>query len=398
MSEPAADPEGPLAGLRVVEMAGLGPTPFAAMWLADMGAEVVRIERPGLKPLIPMRHDFLNRGRDFVALDLKNAEDLATARALIAAADMLIEGMRPGVMERLGLGPDVFRETNPALIYGRMTGWGQSGALAHTAGHDINYIGLTGALHAIGPAEGPIPPLNLVGDFGGGAMYLVAGMLAALHVARLTGRGQVVDCAITDGTSHLAAMIHGMAASGVWRDEREANLLDGHAPFYTTYECACGGFVAVGALEEQFYTEFTARLGFSPEELPDRADPANWPALRAIFARRFREKSRDEWARLMEGSDACTTPVLALREAPSHRHNRDRNTFIEIEGIPQPAPAPILSETPGRITGNAPRTPRDAHDILTRWRQETMPQAHAPPARRPGSAGPASRTSAKPRK
>ncbi len=365
MSEVRA--QGPLAGLRVVEMAGLGPTPFAAMWLADMGADVVRVERPGLRPLIPMRHDFLNRGRDFVALNLKDPDDLAQVRALINGADMLIEGMRPGVMERLGLGPETFEHSNPALIYGRMTGWGQSGALAHTAGHDINYIGLTGALHAIGPAEKPLPPLNLVGDFGGGAMYLVAGMLAALHAARISGRGQVVDCAITDGTSHLGAMIHGMAASDVWQDRRAVNLLDGGAPYYATYECACGGFMAVGALEPQFYAEFVRLLGLEAESLPDRREPANWEALRAVFADRFLGKTRDEWAQIMEGSDACVTPVLTLAEAPAHPHNRDRGTFAKVDGVAQPAPAPVLSRTPGAIRGNAPDAPVDVDNVLSRW-------------------------------
>lgn len=369
MPEQTPSRQGPLSGVRVIEMAGLGPTPFAAMWFADMGADVVRIERPGLKPLIPMRHDFLNRGRDFVVLDLKDSDDRDRARTLISAADMLIEGMRPGVMERLGLGPAEVHTSNPALIYGRMTGWGQSGALAHTAGHDINYIGLTGVLHAIGPAEKPIPPLNLVGDFGGGAMYLVAGMLAALHAARLSGQGQVVDCAITDGTSHLATMIHGMAASGIWHDERAANLLDGHAPFYTTYKCACGGFVAVGALEPQFYDTLVRLLGFVQGDLPDRLDQANWAAIRGKFAAQFLSKTREEWMQIMEGSDACVTPVLTLAEASTHPHNRDRGAFTETGGVVQPAPAPVLSKTPGCVNANAPTVPLDAGAILARWRQ-----------------------------
>jgi len=372
MSDQTRALAGPLVGLRVVEMAGLGPTPFAAMWLADMGAEVLRIQRPGLKPLIQMRHDILNRGRDFVALDLKDADDKAAALDLINYADMLIEGMRPGVMERLGLGPKVFTQTNPALIYGRMTGWGQSGQLADTAGHDINYIGLTGALHAIGPAENPLPPLNLVGDFGGGAMYLVAGMLAALNSARNTGVGQVVDCAITDGTSHLSAMIHGMATSDVWQDRRAANLLDGGAPFYATYPCSCGGFMAVGALEPQFYAEFIGLLGLGLNNLPDRNDRETWPALRSIFAEVFLSKSRDAWTRIMQGSDACVTPVLTLAEAPEHTHNKDRNTFTAVDGIQQPGPAPVLSRTPGTIRGNAPDAPQETATVLARWRKDRL--------------------------
>lgn len=367
MSDPATLRQGPLSGLKVIEMAGLGPTPFAAMWFADMGADVVRIQRPNLKPLIPMRHDFLNRGRDFIELDLKKAKAIATARALINRADLLIEGMRPGVMERLGLGPEEFTASNPALIYGRMTGWGQTGPLAQTAGHDINYIGLTGALHAIGPTEKPVPPLNLVGDFGGGAMYLVAGLLAALHAARSSGIGQVVDCAITDATSHLSAMIHGMVASDVWQDQRAANLLDGGAPYYTTYQCACGGFMAVGALEPQFYEVFVALLGIDAETLPDRLDQKNWPRLRVIFSTIFASKSREEWARIMDGTDACVTPVLSLAEAPHHPHNIDRGTFTDIDGITQPAPAPALSQTPGAIRGNAPNMSLEVEEILSRW-------------------------------
>ncbi len=358
--------DGPLAGIRVVEMAGLGPTPFAAMWLADMGAEVVRIQRPGLGALIEMRHDVLNRGRGHVELDLKTDAGRATARALIERADLLIEGMRPGVMERLGLGPETFADSNPALVYGRMTGWGQDGPLADRAGHDINYIGLTGALHAIGPAEHPVAPLNLVGDFGGGAMYLVAGLLAALLAARTSGRGQVVDCAITDGTAHLSAMIWGMHGSGLWADRRAANLLDGGAPHYTTYECACGGFMSVGALEPQFYAEFLAGLGLNPADLPDRDDPQNWPDLRRTFAARFRRKSRDEWAEIFEQTDACTYPVLSMSEAPDHHHNRARATFGQIGGVTQPRPAPRLSRTPGRMQAGAPAL-LDAGEILARW-------------------------------
>ncbi len=362
--------KGPLAGLRVIEMAGLGPAPFAAMWLADMGADVVRIERPGLKPLIPMRHDFLKRGRSHVVLDLKDAADRDRARSLIDRADMLIEGMRPGVMERLGLGPEIFESSNPALIYGRMTGWGQTGPLANMAGHDINYIGLTGALHAIGPVQDPVPPLNLLGDFGGGGMYLVAGLLAALHAVRTGGRGQVVDCAITDGTTHLMAMIHGMQASGIWTDRRAENLLDGAAPFYATYRCACGGFVAVGALEPQFYAELLAGLELCADALPDRHDPANWPQLRRILAARFGTETRDGWADTFAGTDACVTPVLSLSEAPAHPHNRARQSFRGEPGQAAPAAAPRLARTPGEAA-DCPFPipgPEKLQAVLDRWR------------------------------
>jgi len=359
--------QGPLSDLRVVEIAGLGPTPFAAMWLADMGADVVRIERPGLKPLIPQKVDVLNRGRGFVALDLKDADDCAKAKALIDSADMLIEGMRPGVMERLGLGPDAFSDSNPALVYGRMTGWGQTGPLAHSAGHDINYIALSGGLHAIGKADAPVPPLNLLGDFGGGAMYLVAGLLAALHAATVSGTGQVVDCAITDGAAHLAAMIYSMHGSGIWADAREVNLLDGGAPFYRCYECACGGFMAVGALEAKFYADLLRLLDLSDADLPAQMDISGWPVLRDAFATEFLTKSRDDWAAIMEGTDACTVPVLTLSEAPSHVHNMARGTFTTLDEVPQPQAAPHLSITPGRATAGKERMPMPLADLMQRW-------------------------------
>lgn len=360
-------PQGPLQGLRVIEMAGLGPTPFAAMWLADMGADVLRIERPGLKPLIPLRQDVLNRGRGFVVLDLKSADDHATANALIERADVLVEGMRPGVMERLGIGPEVFAQSNPALVYARMTGWGQSGPLAQSAGHDINYIALSGALGAIGPADRPVPPLNLVGDFGGGAMYLVCGILAALFAKRTTGKGQVVDGAITDGSAHLMAMLYAMHGAGAWSDTRDQNLLDGAAPFYTTYECACGGHMSVGALEPKFYAELVARLGLDPGELANRDDRANWPGLRRVFAAKFAERSRDEWSALLEGTDACATPVLSMAEAPAHPHNRARAVFKQIGGVTQPDAAPALSRSPGAAQAGEPDEPQNASEVLARW-------------------------------
>ncbi|MCK0140334.1 CaiB/BaiF CoA-transferase family protein [Aliiroseovarius sp. F47248L] len=357
---------GPLHGLKVIEIQGLGPTPFAAMWLADMGADVVRIQRPNLKPLIPQKVDVLNRGRGFVELDLKDATDRDTARVLINRADMLIEGMRPGVMERLGLGPEVFANSNPRLIYGRMTGWGQSGPLAQAAGHDINYISITGALHAIGGVH-PVPPLNLLGDFGGGGMYLVAGMLAALHAARETGKGDVVDAAITDGTVHLMAMIYSMHGAGIWADAREANLLDGGAPFYTVYECACGGHMSVGALEAKFYTELLTRLGLDDSDLPLQMDVEGWPVLRARFAERFKQKSRDEWAALLEGTDACCAPVLSLQEAPNHPHNRARNSFATLGDVSQPDAAPKLLRGTAQARAGDERAPLAIRDVLVRW-------------------------------
>jgi alpha-methylacyl-CoA racemase len=357
---------GPLAGLRIVEIAGLGPTPFAAMTLADMGAEVVRIERPGNRHVLGLDRDILDRGRAVVTVDLKSPEGKAVARDLILAADALIEGMRPGVMERLGLGPSDFPQ-NPRLVYGRMTGWGQHGPLADRAGHDINYIALTGALHAIGPAGQPLPPLNLLGDFGGGGMYLAFGMVCALLEAQRSGQGQVVDAAITDGTAHLMAMIHAMHAGGQWADRRAANILDGAAPYYRTYRCACGGFVAVGAIEEKFWLELLAVLGLDPAALPDRGDRANWPALAGVLAALFATRGRNDWAALTEGTDACVTPVLTLAEAPHHPHNAARGTMVLHEGQWQPAPAPRLS----RHAALPPETPaaQDAAQVLSRWRR-----------------------------
>ena len=357
---------GPLDGLRIVEIAGLGPTPFAAMVLADMGAEVVRIERPGNRSLLGLDYDILNRGRGFVTLDLKSAEGRDTARRLIGRADGLIEGLRPGVMERLGLGPDDFAG-NPRLVYGRMTGWGQAGPLAEAAGHDITYIALSGALHAIGPAERPVPPLNLLGDFGGGGMYLAFGMVCAFLEAARSGKGQVVDAAISDGTAHLMSMIQGMASGGQWQAAREANVLDGAAPFYRVYQCKCGGFVAVGAIEPKFWAELVDRLGLDLAELPAQLDRSRWPELRAVIATRIAEKSRDEWAALMEGSDACLAPVLTLAEAPDHPHNAARGTYVRHEGVAQPAPAPRLSLTPGRIAEASQVRPLDPEEVLKAW-------------------------------
>lgn len=362
--------KGPLAGLRIVEISGLGPTPFTAQLFADMGAEVIRLARPGSggaeSQVLGLANDPLERGRDVVELDLKAPEGKAVARRLILSADALIEGMRPGAMERLGLGPADFAD-HPRLVYGRMTGWGQTGPLALTAGHDINYIALTGALGAIGSAQAPAIPLNLVGDFGGGGLYLAFGLLAALFHARATGQGQVVDAAITDGTAHLMGMIAGMRAEGLWSERRADNLLDGGAPFYATYQCACGGHFAIGPLEEKFWAECQRLLGFAPGELPDRANRANWPALRAALSARFAGKTRAEWEVVFEGSDACATPVLSLAEAPNHPHNVARGAYLSHEGAIQPAPAPKLSATPGAIGAGSARNRIGAAEALARW-------------------------------
>lgn len=342
-----AAPRGPLAGIRILEFVGLGPAPFAAMLLSDMGADVLRVDRPGARPMLP--DPVTGRGRPTVAADLKKPEELEAVRRLADRADALVEGFRPGVMERLGLGPEPLLSRNPRLVYGRMTGWGQEGPLAERAGHDINYIAVTGALAAIGPAGKPMPPLNLVGDYGGGAMFLVAGVLAALLSAQRTGRGQVVDAAMVDGTVSLMSLFLDMRAFGLWKDRRESNLLDGGAPYYGTYECADGLHVAVGALEPQFHAALIAGLGFSPEEFAGRDDPKAWPQLRARMAERIRSRPRAEWLALLEHTDACFAPVVPLGEAPEHPHLKARGTFTEIDGIRQPAPAPRFSATPGRI-------------------------------------------------
>ncbi|MFI6105336.1 CaiB/BaiF CoA transferase family protein [Streptomyces sp. NPDC051310] len=342
---------GPLAGVRVVELAGIGPGPFAAMLLADLGADVVRVDRPGGAGLaIDPAYDLTNRNKRSVLIDLKADGGPEQVLDLVERADILIEAYRPGVAERLGVGPEPCLARNPRLVYGRMTGWGQEGPLAQRAGHDIAYIAVTGTLSMIGPADGPpVVPANLVGDYAGGSLYLVVGVLAALHHARAEGgSGQVVDAAITDGAAHLATMIHGMMAAGGWQDRRGANLLDGGCPFYGTYETADGEYMAVGALERQFYDEFIELLGIR-DTAPARKDFARWGELRAAVARRFKERSRAEWTAVFEDSDACVAPVLSLREAPAHPHLAARGTFTDHGGITQPAPAPRFSATPGAV-------------------------------------------------
>ncbi|SNS18092.1 alpha-methylacyl-CoA racemase [Geodermatophilus pulveris] len=361
-------PTGPLAGTRVVELAGLGPAPYACLLLAELGADVVRVDRPGGgTQLLPAEQDALGRSRPSVAVDLKSPAGRDVVLRLVESADVLVEGLRPGVTERLGVGPDACWARNPRLVYARMTGWGQDGPLAGRAGHDINYLGLTGALHAIGTAETPVPPLNIGADFGGGAMFLVVGVLAALLERGTSGRGQVVDAAMVDGASSLVTMVHGLLAAGRWTDRRAANLLDGAAPFYGTYACADGRHVAVGAIEPQFHAQLLAGLDLDEEAHGGQLDTARWPEQRARIAARFATRSRDEWAEAFAGTDACVTPVLGLTEAPHHPHLAARGTFTDRGGHPEPAPAPRFSRTPGAVRGG-PRTPgQDTRAALTAW-------------------------------
>lgn len=337
---------GPLEGVRVVELAGIGPVPFAALLLAELGADVVRIERPGGASPLGASGFGLNRSRPNVAVDLKSAAGIAVVQRLVDAADILVEGLRPGVTERLGLGPQECLERNPRLVYGRMTGWGQDGPWAQRAGHDITYAAVTGALHLVGERERPVPPVNVLADFGGGSLYLVMGVLAALHARTRTGRGQVVDAAMVDGAASLVTMVYGMFNAGLWQDERKANLIDGGAPFYDAYECADGRFVAVGALEPQFYAALLDGLGLSLEE--PQYDLRAWPSHREAIAKAFATRTRDEWAAAFEGTDACVAPVLSLAEAPRHPHLAARGTFAELDGHPVPRVAPRFSDTPGR--------------------------------------------------
>ncbi len=362
---------GPLSGLRVIEFVGLGPAPFAAMMLADHGAEVIRLHALGQRPDFPLlntRFDVLGRGRRSLALDLRAAGGAALALDLIAGADGLIEGFRPGVMERLGLGPEVCLTRNPRLAYGRMTGWGQEGPLAPRAGHDLNYLGLTGALHAIGPANGPPAlPLNYVADFGGGGMLMAFGMLAAIHAARQTGRGQVVDAAMVDGAALLSAMFWGFRAGGAWSDRREANLLDGGAYFYATYACADGRFLAVACVEKRFHDILLARLGLDAAVFTHLRDPAAWPALRARLAAHLATRPRDHWAALFEGTDGCVSPVLGWDEAPAHPHAQARQAFVTVDGVVQPAPAPRFAAMPAGTPAAAVAPGTHSAAILADW-------------------------------
>jgi len=357
---------GALDGIRIVEFVGIGPAPFAGMMLADMGAEVVRIDHPQSRKPVP--DPITGRGRPTVAADLKDPADLAAVRSLIDGADALIEGFRPGVMERLGLGPQVMLERNPRLAFARMTGWGQDGPAAMRAGHDINYIAVTGALAAIGPAERPVPPLNLVGDYGGGALYLVAGVLAALLAASRTGRGQVVDVAMCDGALSLLSFFFEMASIGELKMQRESNMLDGGAPYYGVYRCADGLDVAIGAIEPQFRAALCAGLGLDPAEFGGPDVPERWPDQRAKIAAAIATRTRAEWSAVFDGSDACLTPVLTMDEAAAEPHLRARGAMIEAGGLLQPAPAPRFSVTPSSIRSDREGSVPLA-DMVARWRK-----------------------------
>ena len=362
---------GPLAGIKVVEMAGIGPAPFCGMLLADMGADVLSVDRPIASDLgfsIERKYDLPNRGKRAVAIDLKNPQGVAAVLQLIDSADLLIEGFRPGVMERLGLGPAACHAVNPRLVYGRMTGWGQDGPLSQRAGHDINYIALAGVLDAIGPKGGaPVVPLNLIGDFAGGAMYLAMGLLAALLEARSSGKGQVVDAAMLDGAANLMTMHHGYRQAGIWNDARGSNTVDGGSPYYTTYRTRDGKYVAVGAVELRFYRELVERLGLTGQALPDREDPAQWDALRQRLGAVFETKTREEWASLFAEGDACVTPVLDMQESMAHPHALARKTFSDTDGVAGPSPAPRFSRTPGSIRHAPPDPRQDGRRALKHW-------------------------------
>ncbi|BCJ30748.1 CaiB/BaiF CoA transferase family protein [Actinocatenispora sera] len=359
--------QGPLAGFRIVELAGIGPAPFAGMMLADLGADVVRVDRPGGQPVpLAAGHRVLARNRRSLAVDLKQPDGVAVVHRLVAGADALIEGYRPGVAERLGLGPDECLAANPRLVYGRMTGWGQTGPLAQRAGHDIDFIALAGALGLVGDADAaPTVPLNLIGDFGGGGMLLAVGVLAALLRAGRTGRGQVVDAAMVDGAAVLLSMMLGMRSAGMWGGRRGRNLLDGGAPFYAVYRCADGGYVAVGALEDPFYAALLDGLGLADDEtVPDRTDRSAWPQLRERFAAAFAGRTRDEWADRFAGTDACVAPVLDPDEAAAHPHLARRGTYRRDGGMLQPAPAPRFSATPAGTPTPAPAAGAHTDEIL----------------------------------
>ena len=362
---------GPLEGVRIIELAGLGPAPFAGMMLSDAGADIIRIDRADratYPPLSEPHVDLMNRGRRSVAVDLKHPEGVELVLRLAAGADGVMEGFRPGVAERLGIGPEECMGRNPALVYGRMTGWGQDGPMAATAGHDIDYIALAGALEPMGRAgERPVPPLNLVGDFGGGGMMLAFGMCAAIISARQTGAGQVVDAAMVDGAAAMMTMTFTLRQAGVWLDERGINLLDTGAHFYEVYETSDGGFLSVGAIEVQFYAELIRLLGLEGEDLPDQNDRSAWPAMKERFAALFATRTRAEWEEVFAGSDACVAPVLSLAEAPEHPHNQFRGTFTEVGGVLQPAPAPRFSRTPGAIRRPPPNPGQHADEALVDW-------------------------------
>jgi len=360
---------GPLAGFKVIEIKGIGPGPYAGQLLADMGAEVIVVERSS-KPsgiAVPAAMDISSRGKRNIALNLKSAEGLEALMKLIEGADALFEGFRPGVTERLGFGPDVCLARNPKLVYGRMTGWGQTGPLSHAAGHDINYISLTGSLAAIGKEDAPVPPLNLIGDYAGGSLFLVMGMLAAMLEAQKSGAGQVVDTAITDGSASLMSMFYTLNSIGAWGTKRESNMLDGGTPFYGAFETSDAKFVSVGPLEPQFFAELVEKAGFPSSYIQDQHNTVKWPEMKATFIETFKTKTRAEWAEIFEGSDACVAPVLNFKEAVDHPHNQARGTYIDIGGVQQPAPAPQFSRT----VCDKPSAPHaegsDTVDVLNDW-------------------------------
>jgi len=360
---------GPLRGTRIIEIAGKGPAPYCAMLLADMGAEVLRIDRVQRSGREYAHYiDPLLRGRRSVAIDLKQAGGIDTLLTLVEKADALIEGFRPGVMERLGIGPEQCLVRNPALIYGRVTGWGREGPLAQSAGHDLNYVALTGALHAIGQADAPPPALlALIGDFGGGGVFLALGVVAAILEARTSGRGQVVDAAMIEGVTSLLAFVHGLRGAGWWREEREANMLDGGAHFYRTYETSDGKYISLAPIEPEFHREMLGLLGIDSAAMPPRMDRAGWPAWKEKLEAVFRQKTRDEWCELFEGSDACFAPVMTMEEAPGHPQNRARGVFVEHSGVVQPAPTPRFERTPGEIQRSPPKPGEHTIEALSDW-------------------------------
>ena len=358
---------GPLTGIRVVEMAGIGPGPFTAMMLSDLGAEVIRVDRLSHKGT-GHRANVLNRGRKSIAVDLKNPLGVETTLRLIEQADVVLEGFRPGVMERLGLGPEECVSVNPRLIFGRMTGWGQTGPLSQAAGHDINYISIAGALGAMGYADRPpAPPLNLVGDFGGGAMYLLTGILAALVERATSGQGQIIDAAMTDGTASLLSPFFGLMAMNMWTTDRFSNRLDGGAFYYGSYECSDGKYISIGSLEPQFYAVLLEKAEITDPEFQEQLDEAAWPAKREKLDQLFKTRTRQQWCDIMEGTDVCFAPVLDLKEAPAHPHNIDRKTFVELDGVVQPAPAPRFSRTQGEIQGPAAMAGEHTREVLSAW-------------------------------
>jgi len=361
---------GPLSGIKIIELAGIGPSPYACMLLADAGADILRFERTSgaMVPEGMPNWDLLNRSRRSVGIDLKNPDAVSLLLELVAEADVVIEGFRPGVAERLGVGPEACLAANPAIVYGRMTGWGQDGVLADRAGHDINYIAISGALWPMGRSgDIPVPPLNLVGDFGGGGMMLAFGVTSALLSARTTGVGQVVDAAMTDGSASLMTMVHAFKTAGLWEEERGANMLDTGAHFYEVYETKDAKFMSVGAIERKFYAELMAGLGLDPTDFPDQMDRSGWADMKRVFAERFATKTRDEWTAIFEGVDACTLPVLSPFEAPDHPHNVARGTFVEVAGVVQPGPAPRFSATPSEISKPPSNAGADTDEALASW-------------------------------